>query len=92
MRLRLDALLCDRRPRTYSKVTLGNLLAWFITALTKLQAKLPFISSLPSHSERFQKVFSPEKFGEVLVRFTPHLAGGQGWKLEYTAPEIWYLV
>lgn len=80
MRLRLDALLCDRLPRTYSKVTLGNLLAWFVTALTKLQAELPFIRSLPSQSEGFQKVFSPKKFGEVSVRFTTYLEGGQGWK------------
>lgn len=77
-------------PRTYSKVTLGNLLAWFITALTKLQAKLPFTGSLPSQNEDFQKLLSPEKFGELSVRFTPYPSRGAG--VEIGAPEIWHLV
>lgn len=86
MHLQLDVLLCDRRPRTYPKVTLGNLLAWFITA------KLPFISSLPSQSEGFPKMFYPKKLGEVTVRFTPYVAGEQGWKVGYVALELIHLV
>lgn len=56
MHLQLDVLLCDRRPQTHPKVTLGNLLAWFITA------KLPFISSLPSQSEGLPKIFVPRSW------------------------------
>lgn len=77
MHLRLDALLCDRRPRTYSKVTLGNLLAWFVTAL-KLQAKVPFIGLLPSQSGGFPKGFLSRSLARLRSGLRLYLAGGQG--------------
>lgn len=77
MCLWLDVPHCDRQSQTYSELVLRNLLAWFITDL-KLQAELPFDSSLPSQTEGFHKTFPPEKSGDVSVRFTPYLAGGQG--------------
>lgn len=86
MHLQLDVLLCDRRPQTYPKVTLGNLLVWFITA------KLPFIHSLPSQSEGFPKTFYPKKFGEVIVGFAPYVAAEQGWKVRYVSPELRHLI
>lgn len=70
MYLQIDALLCDKQPWTYPQMTSGSVLASFITAL-KLQAKLALIILLPSQSEWFQKMPSPERLGEVLARDKP---------------------